>query len=267
MKSSGPDPAACRVHPSARAPRRPTIRPVAISTIGWYWRTNSSAEMARSRSAEAGPGQHRLVHRRLEDDDPALAARLRRVHRDVGVAQQVVGRVDARPAGGDADAGPDVDVATLRSRSTGPERRRSGASATRSDAFMSGRVAQEDGELVAAEPGGHVAWSAGSPGGDHRRRRGARRPRRGRGVSLTILKSSRSRNRTTGTSPARVARLEALRRRLWVNNDRLASPVSGVVRGLVVELFLEPCRAARATAPAGRSRGRRRCGWRASRTA
>ena len=103
---------------------------------------------------QLGAGHHRLVHRRLEDDDPALAAGLRRVHRDVGVAQQVAGRLDARPAGGHADAGPDVDVATLDLEERAHRRRQPVRHAHRR--LHVGRVAQEHGELVATEAGGHV---------------------------------------------------------------------------------------------------------------
>ena len=52
MKSSGPirPRSGCSQRTSASTP---TIRPVAISTIGWYWRTNSRAEIACSRSADS----------------------------------------------------------------------------------------------------------------------------------------------------------------------------------------------------------------------
>ena len=57
-------------------------------------------------------------------------------------------------------------------------------------------------------------------------------------LSLTSLKSSRSTNRTIGTRPARIARLEARGDDLG-EQRAVGEPGQRVVRGLVVELLLE----------------------------
>ena len=61
---------------------------------------------------EAQPLAQLLLHARLEHHEARLAGRLRVVHRDVGVAQQLLGVV-ARLREGDADAGRDVGVAAV----------------------------------------------------------------------------------------------------------------------------------------------------------
>ena len=99
----------------------------------------------------------RRVHRRFEDRGAALAGRLGRVHRDVGVPQQLV-RVLAHPAGnGDADAPPDRDLLA-------PDRERHLQRVDHPFRDCQGAlelhlVRQEDRELVAAEPGRQVVGS------------------------------------------------------------------------------------------------------------
>ena len=66
-------------------------------------------ELAADREAVDGA----VVHRRLEHLDAALAVRLGRVHGEVGVAEQLVGRGGGPEAGGDADAGPGVHLTAL----------------------------------------------------------------------------------------------------------------------------------------------------------
>ena len=62
---------------------------------------------------EGVAGDDRRVHRRLEDRDAALAGCLGGVHRDVGVAQQLVGVLADPAADGDADAAADRDLLAL----------------------------------------------------------------------------------------------------------------------------------------------------------
>ena len=61
---------------------------------------------------EAQPLAQLLLHARLEHDEARLAGCLRVVHRDVGVAQQLLGVV-AGLREGDADAGGHVGVAAV----------------------------------------------------------------------------------------------------------------------------------------------------------
>jgi hypothetical protein len=103
---------------------------------------------------ELGSGHDRVVHRRLEDDDAPLAARLRRIHGDVGVAEEVACGVDARTTGCDPDARPDVDLAALDLEQRAHGGREPVGHAHRG-LHVRG-VAEEHSELVAAEPSGHV---------------------------------------------------------------------------------------------------------------
>src|SRR3546814_10966971 len=64
-------------------------------------------------TADAQPVDGLGVHRGLEHLDAALAVGLRRVHGEVGVAEQLVGRHVGVAAGGDADAGAGVDGAPI----------------------------------------------------------------------------------------------------------------------------------------------------------
>jgi hypothetical protein len=99
-------------------------------------------------------GDDRGVHGRVEHREPVLARLLGRVHRDVRVAQQVVGLVARREAGGDPDAGRDLEVLSEDregDRERGDEARRDGHGGT-----QLGLVEQQHRELVAAEASGHV---------------------------------------------------------------------------------------------------------------
>src|SRR5712691_13157697 len=60
---------------------------------------------------EGEAGERRRVHTRLEDLDTVLAVALRRVHRDVRVAQQVVGGL--APGGRDRDPNAGMDEQLL----------------------------------------------------------------------------------------------------------------------------------------------------------
>ena len=127
---------------------------------------------------QLGTGHHGLVHRRFEDDHPALAASLGRIHRDVGVAQQVAGAsTPGRPA-----ATPTL-ARTLTSRPSISNNEPIAAVSRwpRHRCLHVRRIAQQHGELVAAEPGGDVATRGGPSRGDRRPRPAARHRRRDRG--------------------------------------------------------------------------------------
>ncbi len=102
-----------------------------------------------------------LVHRRPVHLEPALPVVLGQVHRQVGVAQQVVGPVARRCPQGDADAGPYRDVlggdADRRLERVGdPSRHLLGGA--RHPARL-----QQDGELVTSEAGDGVARAGRGP--------------------------------------------------------------------------------------------------------
>ena len=168
-----------------------------------------------------------------------LPARLGRVHRDVGVAQQVVGarRRPARsampmlaPRATDV-APPSVDrLARAAARSLGDRRPRPGVA----------DVLEQDRELVAAEPG-RPCRRAGARRAQPLARppRAAGRPRRARGVSLTVLKSSRSMNSTPTHRAVPARRGPARARARSVNRARLARPVSESWNAWWRELGLE----------------------------
>ena len=101
-----------------------------------------------------------LVHARLEDDVRALATLLGLVHRDVGVAHQLVGRVDER-AHRDTDA-------RLGERLAVGELERLAHRAKHPLGHLDGlvrrtRLLEQKGELVASEPGGCVGWAKARP--------------------------------------------------------------------------------------------------------
>ena len=92
------------------------------------------------------------AHRRLEEGVPALAVGLGAVHRDVGVAQQLLA---APAAHDDPDRGGDEDLAAL-----DLERRVQRLDDALGDGdglALGADVLEEHGELVAAEPRGGVA--------------------------------------------------------------------------------------------------------------
>ena len=94
-----------------------------------------------------------LVHLGLVRDEAALPLALRVVHRDIRIAQEVLGDPDVRPSERDPDAGMDRDVTPIdherlldrAHQAVGDELR-----------LLHLGVPEEDGELVAAEPGGKV---------------------------------------------------------------------------------------------------------------
>ena len=94
---------------SAPAPRPPPRRPLASATIGWYSTTTSPRSIAAwSSSFRPCRFRHGVAHLEVEDLVAALAGLLGLVHREVGVADQLVGAAAVR-GGGDADAEVDGD--------------------------------------------------------------------------------------------------------------------------------------------------------------
>ena len=173
-----------------------------IPRVGWRHRASASApygragrerhdrlvEHRRSRRPRC-PGQlgrqrvagdDRRVHRRARTPTTRRLPRLLgRVHRHVGVAQQVVGR--ARPAGA-----PAMPMLRRDLQRPGPRSGTSAASAsmirvaTASACPGRGPSRQQDRELVAAEARRHVVRAGCSPGPAPRPRRAAGRPPRAR---------------------------------------------------------------------------------------
>ena len=190
-------------------------------------------ELARSATARCEVGRqlwrrdHRVVHLGLEHDDAALAARLRRVHRDVGVAQQLVGGVDARrrPAAMPMLARTSTSLAVDRER-----RARAppiSARPPRSDAFDVRRVLEQDRELVAAQPGGQCRSGAGAdcePLGDRDQQRVAGGVAEAVVDRLEVVEVEEQDDRRRGP-PGR--RDSSRGRRSGRTATRLASPVSG----------------------------------------
>ena len=106
----------CCHRSSASAPR---MLRVTMSTIGWYTTWSSSRSRARVRSIPQlelllGPAVHRIV----EDCPRRLSIALRRVHRDVGGAQQC-DRVGRRALAHDTGAGVDEHDRQLAVRQAG----------------------------------------------------------------------------------------------------------------------------------------------------
>ena len=185
---------------------------------------------------QLGAGHHRLVHRGFEDDHPALATSLRRIHRDVGVAQQVAGALDAGPARGHADAGADVHVAALDLEERAHRRGQPVGHAHRR--LHVRRVAQEDGELVAAEPGGHVAGAQHRPEAiaDGHQQRIAGSVTEAVVDELEVVQVDEQDDRH---GPARIAGFEARGDDLGEQRP-IGEPGQRVVQRLVVQLLLEP---------------------------
>ena len=159
----------------------------------------------------------------LEDLEAAPAGLLRRVHRDVGVADELVAVAAAAGVHGDADARAEQRARGRRSRSA-RERRSSSRSRERRSASASWRAFEQQRELVAAETRQCVARARD-------RSRTARRPRcrswspaSWPRLSFTCLKPSRSTSRTASGSRERADRASAWSRRSR-KRARLASPV------------------------------------------
>ena len=164
------------------------------------------------------------VHQRIEDLDPTLAVRLGAVHRDVGVAQQPFDRL-ARAREADPGAATDDDVGPGQ-REGQPEGGHD-ALGQRQGVVRCRPGAGQDGELVATEAGQQVATricvlrrsataiSRSSP---------APWP----SVSLTILKSSRSRNTI---EVGVVGSTVSARRRSTARRTRAGWPARSASRG------------------------------------
>ena len=176
---------------------------------------------------EVGPelelGDRGRLHRRLEDLDTALAAALGQVHRDVGVADEIVGGPVVGAGHGHADAGSDREPVA-----GDVERHAQGGQNPLGDPGRDqdiGAGRQGDDELVPAEPGRRVAVA------DHRPQSladatSSASPASWPKLSLTALKSSRSTSRTaTSLSGDRFAKSAANRsaKRLRLGSDVRAS--------------------------------------------
>ena len=103
----------------------------------------------------------RRVHAGVEDREAGLAIRLRHVHRDIGVADDVGRELGGVPGAGDPDASRDGDLAIcdhvrLAQLADQPLRHRLGT-------LQVGRIGRQDRELIAAETSHEVAVA-------HRRR-------------------------------------------------------------------------------------------------
>ena len=110
------------------------------------WRRSDSAFIRASR---------RVVHLRLEPHEGLVPPALRAVHRQVGVAQQLVGGLVAGVADRDAGGGTQGQLAAVQD-----ERRRQGPPdplGGPDGALLGVRAGDQDGELVAAEAGHQVA--------------------------------------------------------------------------------------------------------------
>ena len=163
----------------------------------------------------------------------ALPDRLRPVHRDVGGAQEVVRDRAQR----DPDARADEHLAPLDRRKGFWSVATMRSAASTADAGARDLL-DEDGELVAAEPRDRVAGRERVAEAQHRRRAAARRPAAWPSVSLTPLKSSRSRKRTATSARVQLAPkdervLDAVREERAVRE-----PGQRVVERLVAELLL-----------------------------
>ena len=111
--------------------------------------------------AQAVAGHDRGVHQRLEDGDAIRPAALGAVHRDVGVAQQVVRAGDPVAGRGDADARADRDL-LAQDRERDPQRV-DDAMGDIEGMTQRGVVLEQDRELVATETGGEVVGRDAGP--------------------------------------------------------------------------------------------------------
>ena len=175
--------------------------------------------MATSRRAGAA-GSSRAVRRSPCPSWPPVAAarRLSRYMSSSAARRSASGRraVGALPGAADAHA-------DRHHRGAERDRRRDDGTQPVGQQCAVGVRRQQHGELVTAEPG-HQVRRARARGASGRRPRAApRRPPRGRGVSLTCLKRSRSSSSTANGLPAAVT-ASASRA---CSCARLARPVSG----------------------------------------
>ena len=104
---------------------------------------------------QRGEGQRRLVF-----DEPGFAFRLGDVHRDIGVADQVVGRLLAGNDAGNADAGPHGDFPAA----DGEWRRQLARDALGDPCggLLVLEVAQEYREFITAQPSDGITWPQGA---------------------------------------------------------------------------------------------------------
>ena len=102
LRGSDQAAAGCSQRTSASAATKP---PVSSDTIGWkYKRELVALDRQAQLLLEAVALEHLGAHADVEDLEGPLARGLGLVHRDVGVADQVLGRDRALMVGGDADA-------------------------------------------------------------------------------------------------------------------------------------------------------------------
>ena len=161
---------------------------------GWNSRKNSSRSSARSMSSSRrSRSRSTSCMRGWKTTNRPLPSRLGVVHRDVGIAQQLLGVV-VRLREGHADAGGDMRVAAVEH-----ERLLEGLGDRRRDALHVAAIAdalEQDRELVAAEARHRVRRPRALHRGAGRRVCSSRSPASWPRESLTFLKSSRSRNIT-----------------------------------------------------------------------
>ena len=207
-------------------PRAPGVRCRSI-------RAGARSGRARPRRGPGRPRSSPLVC--VEDLVAALAAGLGLVHRDVGVAQQVVDGADPRRDDRDADARADLDgdaghLDRLDQPCQQPLR----------DGHRVGLVREVGaaGRRTRHRPAGRRRpRPAGRSGGARRPRSACSSPAAWPRLSLTVLKSSRSRNRAA-TEPVPTLAVE----RLLGGLDEPAAvgqPGQRVVERLVAQLRLE----------------------------
>ena len=186
---------------------KPEIWRVATSTIGWKWTSIASFATAARRSSSMQAADLDLgVHRLLERTPIAAPFRLGGVERHVGVGEDRFGRLAVLRRARRADAGADDDFITVdEHRPTDFAQDLLGELAGLAGI---GDRALQDGEFVAAPARDDVgvAHDPLQPVGD--RGVSSLSPRAWPRLSLTCLKSSRSRNRTLAlsTSSARLRR-------------------------------------------------------------
>ena len=177
------------------------------------------------------------MQRRVEHRVAALALGLGAVHRDVGVADDLV-----RRGAGSASAMP-IEAATTSSR---PSSWNGVAAASQHALGDHGRLAgvadvvEQDGELVAAEPGDGVAGAQRRTPAGARPRRSSRSPTWWPSESLTSLKRSRSRNSTAAHARPALAALGAQDRLREAVQEQHAvgQPGQRVVQRVVLEALL-----------------------------
>ena len=185
--------------------------------------TNSPRSSARVEVAvELEALDDARVHPARRLDDAALAARLGRVHRDVGVAEQLVGRV-ARRAQAMPMLAPTAMLGARRS-SNGARARRGSARRPRAPRR---RPPSSSSRTANSSPPRRAAVScARRPSQAAGDRRSSSSPAAWPRLSLTVLKSSRSMNRTATRRCRGGARAPGRASRRSSNSARFGSPVS-----------------------------------------